>query len=132
MKLLDELGLTPYAEIFRGSPAGGADVSSLIERAWSVERVKQLYDAYVEEFGPYRNAATRQRLPDRDAFRIRTRAVHQFRQFVELDPELPGPSAEQESRRRAVETFREVYDALAEIAQSYFDRITQVGTPVRA
>jgi len=132
VKLLDELALTPYAEIFRGSPVGGADVSSLIERAWSVERVRRLYDAYVEEFGPYRNAAMRQRLPDRDAFRVRTRAVHQFRQFVELDPELPGPGAEQESRRRAVETFGEVYDALAGIAQSYFDRITQIATPVRA
>jgi phenylacetic acid degradation operon negative regulatory protein len=53
--------------------------------------------------------------------------VHQFRQFVELDPELPGRPAEQESRDAALETFHEVYSSLAEIAQSYFDRITLAG-----
>ena len=131
LKILDELELSRYAEVFRGAPVGGTDVSALIGRAWNGERVMRLYDAFTAEFAQYRNPGVRQRLPDRDCFLVRTRAVHQFRQFVELDPELPSTPAEQESRQRAIETFTEVYAALADLATSYFDRITGVAPPAR-
>jgi len=131
LKILDELSLSQYAEVFRGAPVGGTDVSALISRAWNGERVTKLYDAFVAEFAPYRNTSLRQRLPDRDCFLVRTRAVHQFRQFVELDPELPSTAVEQESRQRAIETFTDVYGSLAEVATSYFDRLTGVMPPLR-
>jgi phenylacetic acid degradation operon negative regulatory protein len=124
LKILDELQLGRYAEVFRGMPVNGDDVPELVLRAWNGEGLRKLYDAFTEDYAPYRNAGVRQRLSDRDAFLVRTRAVHRFRQFVELDPELPGRPAEQESRDLALETFHDVYSSLAEIAQSYFDRIT--------
>jgi phenylacetic acid degradation operon negative regulatory protein len=129
LKILDELQLRQYAEVFRGTPVNGDGVPELVLRAWDGEHLRKLYDEFTAEYAPYRSPGVRQRLSDRDAFLVRTRAVHQFRQFVELDPELPGRSAEQESRDLALETFHDVYSSLAEIAQSYFDRITLVGGP---
>jgi phenylacetic acid degradation operon negative regulatory protein len=132
LKILDELGLSEHAEVFVGRPAGHTSVSALVANAWSFDRLNELYRAFVEEYAPYRNAVARRRLSDRDAFLIRTRIVHEFRRFVQLDPELPREDG-QEWRRRAVETFAEVYGALGELAQSYFDRITSpAGEPRRA
>jgi len=122
--ILDELQLSQYAEVFRGMPVNGEGVPELVHRAWDGEHLRKRYEAFTEEYAPYRGASVRPRLSDRDAFLVRTRAVHQFRQFVELDPELPGRRVEQESRAAARETFHEVYSSLGEIAQSYFDRIT--------
>jgi phenylacetic acid degradation operon negative regulatory protein len=124
LKILDELQLRQYAEVFRGMPVDSEGARELVQRAWNGERLRKLYDDFTEEYSQYRNAGVRHRLSDRDAFLIRTRAVHQFRQFVELDPELPGRIVEQESRDLALETFHDVYSSLGEIAQSYFDRIT--------
>jgi phenylacetic acid degradation operon negative regulatory protein len=123
LRILEELQLKQYAEVFRATPVNGDEVPELVLRAWDGEHLRKLYDAFTEEYSPYRSTGVRQRLSDRDAFLVRTRAVHQFRQFVELDPELPGRPAEQESRDAALETFHEVYSSLAEISQSYFDRI---------
>jgi phenylacetic acid degradation operon negative regulatory protein len=124
LRILDELRLTRYAEVFRGMPVNSEGIPELVLRAWNGEGLRKLYDAFTEEYSQYRSVGVRQRLSDRDAFLVRTRAVHQLRQFVELDPELPGRPAEQESRDLALETFHDVYSSLAEIAQSYFDRIT--------
>jgi phenylacetic acid degradation operon negative regulatory protein len=129
MKILEELKLRQYAEVFRGAPVSGAEVPALISRAWNGAHLRQLYESFVDEYSGYRTPMTKQRLSDRDAFLIRTRAVHEFRQFVELDPELPGPHEDQEIRDRAVETFNDVYTSLAAIAQSYFDRITTPSAP---
>jgi phenylacetic acid degradation operon negative regulatory protein len=127
LRILEELQLKQYADVFRGTPVNGDGVPELVLRAWDGANLRKLYDAFTEEYSTYRNAGVRQRLSDRDAFLVRTRAVHQFRQFVELDPELPGRPAEKESRDAALETFHEVYASLGEIAQSYFDRITLAG-----
>ena len=63
---------------------------------------------------------------DQEAFVVRTRLVHLFREFPVLDPELPTDLAPpvEGPRRRAVEIFHALYEGLAPASQRHFDDVT--------
>jgi phenylacetic acid degradation operon negative regulatory protein len=82
------------------------------------------YDAFCEEFGPYVRRGRARRFGDADAFRVRTRLAHIFREFPVLDPELPEElAALGYARRRAVEIFHTLYEGLAEPSQRHFEAV---------
>ena len=55
---------------------------------------------------------------------IRTRLMHAFRAFPQLDPELPDELAPLSgSRERAAEIFDALYNGLAASSQRYFDAV---------
>ena len=122
--LLDELGLLGHAAVLVGRAAGGSDLEALVCRAWDADELTRRYRAFELAFERHRRAA-RDRLDDREAFLVRTRLVHAFRQFPSLDPGLPDALVPTGGHRAgAVTLFHELYEALAEPAQRHFDAAT--------
>ncbi|RJQ86855.1 PaaX family transcriptional regulator [Amycolatopsis panacis] len=118
LELLAELDVTGYAGLMLGTPSAGLDVRRFAGRAWDLDGLSARYDAFVTEFG-----GCPRELPDAEAFVVRTRLVHAFREFPSLDPELPAELIPAPGRRAAaVELFHDRYRTLAPAAQRHFDR----------
>jgi phenylacetic acid degradation operon negative regulatory protein len=114
--LLDELGVTRHAGLMLGTPSLA---HGLIDRIWDLDALAKRYRAFVDQFGAA-PATT-----DREAWQLRTRLVHTFRQFAFVDPELPDDLvAAPEGRAAAIDLFHTRYPALAPAAQRYFDEVT--------
>jgi phenylacetic acid degradation operon negative regulatory protein len=119
--LLEELGLVGHAALLLGRPARRLDFEAFAARAWDVEELTKRYRAFVVAFGRYATAG-RDGFDDREAFLVRTRLVHAFRQFPFLDPGLPDDVVSTGGHRaRAVELFQDLYRSLAGAAQRHFD-----------
>jgi phenylacetic acid degradation operon negative regulatory protein len=122
--LLGELGLARHAAVLVGRPASGSDFAALVARAWDVEQLTERYRAFVSAFGRYAGVR-RNGLGDPDAFLVRTRLVHDFREFPFLDPGLPEDVVPTHGQRaRAVDLFHELYGSLAQPAHRHFDATT--------
>ncbi len=123
--LLRELGVSECASVFIAAP--GSEVTALVGRAWDLSGLAERYEAFCAEFGP----SARRRMGDFEAFMTRTRAVHAWRGFPALDPELPEELAPiGRVRSDALAVFEALHDGLREPAQRYFDVVA--GTPVPA
>lgn len=122
--LLTELGLLDYASVFVGRPSAALDPHRLVARVWDLDGLAARYDEFVAQYGQFDAAALR-RLTDRQALQLHAQMVHTFRQFPNLDPELPAnlvpPPA---GRARAIALFHDIYAALAPSAQQYFNQVT--------
>lgn len=124
--LVEELGIVEYVGVVLGRPARNLQIDRLINRAWDLDQLAARYETFVEDFSPYQSKRRQSALDDRDAFLVRTRLVHAFRQFPFLDPDLPDelmPGHRQ--RREAAELFHHLYGSLADPAQRHFDRVTE-------
>jgi phenylacetic acid degradation operon negative regulatory protein len=120
--LLEQLGLAGHAAVLVGRPAND-EFAAFAARAWDVEELTRRYSEFVSAFRPYEGS--RDGLDEREAFLVRTRVVHAFRQFPFLDPGLPDDLfSTQGHRRRAVDLFHCLYDSLAEPARRHFDAMT--------
>jgi phenylacetic acid degradation operon negative regulatory protein len=119
--LLEELDLVGHAAVVLGRPAGPTDVEALVARAWDVDGLAQRYRAFEVAFGKHAKRARANGLADRDAFLVRTRLAHAFRQFPALDPGLPDEVVPTNGHRvGAVALFHDLYAALAEPAGRHF------------
>jgi phenylacetic acid degradation operon negative regulatory protein len=126
-ELLGELDVAEYATTFLSRVGAAAGLPALVARAWELGDLAERYDAFCGEFAPYTRARAAHRLDDLGAFVARTRAVHLFRGFPPLDPELPEELAPlSRPRARAAEIFHAVYDGLAEPSQRHFEAATVV------
>jgi phenylacetic acid degradation operon negative regulatory protein len=119
--LLERLGIVDYAYVLVGRPTAALDVSAVIDEAWDLDAVGDAYEEFLAEFGPFRGRRGRRAPDDREAFVVRTRALHLFRGFPFLDPELadelmPRPRL----RPEVVATFHELYEALRPAAERHF------------
>jgi phenylacetic acid degradation operon negative regulatory protein len=124
--LLGELELVGHAAVVLGRPASSADLAALVSRAWDVDELARRYRAFELAFRPHA-ASAGNGLGDREAFLVRTRLVHAFRQFPSLDPGLPDELVPTDGRRGgAVSIFHDLYESLAERAQRHFDDATAV------
>jgi phenylacetic acid degradation operon negative regulatory protein len=104
-----------------------------VARAWDLDALDDRYRMFNYTFARYRVKWPRSTVGDRGAFIVRTHLIHIFRQFAELDPELPddiihGPG----QRTQAVDLFHELYGILAAPTQRYFDRATAEGKSAAA
>jgi phenylacetic acid degradation operon negative regulatory protein len=123
--LLRDLGLDAYAGVLMGRPAESLEFPDLLREAWDLDDLRERYDAFVAEFSPYRATRRRATLDEREAFLIRTRLVHLYREFPFLDPELPPEVVGNTMpRETAVRVFHDLYDTLRPPAQQYFDLVT--------
>jgi phenylacetic acid degradation operon negative regulatory protein len=125
-ELLGELGVAEFATVFVASVRDGTGLAALVARAWDLSGLGGRYDAFCAEFEPYRSAS----LGDREAFLTRTRLIHAFRAFAQLDPELPEDLAPLSGPRfRAAEIFDALYTELAAGSQRHFDAVTGAPAP---
>ncbi|MBS3941400.1 MAG: PaaX family transcriptional regulator [Actinobacteria bacterium] len=120
LRLIDELDVRGFATVLCAQPAGGSDLSALVTGTWDVEGLETLYTRFVAMFG----GVDPEEVTGCDAFRLRTQVIHNFRQFVALDPELDGVlGPHHEDRHRAIELFHHLYAGLAPAALAYFDQV---------
>jgi phenylacetic acid degradation operon negative regulatory protein len=127
--LLVELGVSDHATVFlsRVGPAAGSGLPALVARAWDLSGLEEGYAAFCSGFEQYL-AAGAPLLSDRDAFVVRTRLMHRFRGFAQLDPELPDDLAPLSGpRTRAADIFEALYSGLAPASQRHFDAVTAAG-----
>jgi phenylacetic acid degradation operon negative regulatory protein len=126
--LLDELGVAGHATVLIARSARSAAAEPLVARAWDAAGLAARYRAFVEAFARYE----RDGLGEPDAFLVRTRLAHAFRQFPSLDPELPDDVASTDGQRdRAVALFHALYESLAVPAQRHFDAATALNAAER-
>jgi phenylacetic acid degradation operon negative regulatory protein len=124
-ELLSDLGVADFASAFVASVRVGPGLPAMVARAWDLSELGARYDAFCAGFEGYVNAS----LGDHEAFTVRTRLMHAFRVFAQLDPELPDElAALSGSRDRAVEIFDALYNGLAASSQRYFDSIARSTT----
>ena len=113
MALLGELGLERDAHIFRGWLKSGGDVADVINRCWDLRALRDRYERYVADLGPYATPQAQRELDDATAFIVRTRATHEYRRFPSADPELPEEIVgSQWARGEAVAVFRSLWEGL--------------------
>jgi phenylacetic acid degradation operon negative regulatory protein len=126
IELLSELGVGEFATVFLASVRDGPGVAAMVTRAWNLSGLGEDYDAFCSEFEGYVASSGAPSLSDRDAFMVRTRLMHAFRAFAQLDPELPDELAPLSgSRARAAEIFDALYTGLAAPSQRHFDAVAQ-------
>jgi phenylacetic acid degradation operon negative regulatory protein len=124
-RLLDELDVGGFATLFLARVGSTSGLLALVSRAWDLSGLVERYEGFVASFKPYRSARARAGLSDREAFTVRTRAVHMFRGFPFVDPELPEELAPLSGARSvAVELFHSLYEGLAAPSQRHFDAVT--------
>jgi phenylacetic acid degradation operon negative regulatory protein len=123
---LRELDVEAFASVFVGRLSAGLAADALVAQAWDLKQVARLYERFAEELAPFRRATARRRLSDAEAFDVRVRALHRFRGFPSIDPELPDRMGGHERlRARVLATFDVVYDGLAEPAERHFEAIAR-------
>ncbi|HTP19210.1 MAG TPA: PaaX family transcriptional regulator C-terminal domain-containing protein [Solirubrobacteraceae bacterium] len=126
--LLGELGVADVATVFVARMGdGGAGLAALVARAWDLSGLEDRYEAFCSGFERYLSGGA-QPISDREAFLVRTRLMHMFRGFAQLDPELPEELAALSGpRTRAAEIFEALYTGLAAASQRHFDAVTAAG-----
>jgi phenylacetic acid degradation operon negative regulatory protein len=125
LDLLGDLGVADSAAAFVASMRPGPGLPAMVARAWDLSGLEERYDAFCSGFQGYVGSQGPS-LGDREAFVVRTRLMHAFRAFAQLDPELPDELAPlSRSRARAVEIFDALYTGLAAASQRHFDAVAQ-------
>jgi phenylacetic acid degradation operon negative regulatory protein len=129
LDLLSELGVAGHGTVFVSSVRPGPGLPALVSRAWDLTGLEERYEAFCSEFSRYGSIS----LGDRDAFMVRTRLMHTFRAFAQIDPELPDELAPVSgARTRAAEIFDVLYTGLAAPSQRHFDVVTAAGAQATA
>ena len=133
VELVGDLGVGEFATVFVARAGGGLGLPALVTRAWDLSGLGARYDAFCSGFERYLAPETPV-MSDREAFLVRTRLMHLFRGFAQLDPELPDELAPLSGpRMRAADIFEALYTGLAAPSQRHFDAVTAAGrAPVSA
>jgi phenylacetic acid degradation operon negative regulatory protein len=116
--VLKELGVANATvlagEIGPDSPPGGDPL-----RAWDLDELRRLYDELVSDYAGLRVRCRAGQVTATEALVARTALMDAWRNFPNLDPELPPELLPADwPRARARETFIELYDGLAAVAES--------------
>lgn len=130
-QLLGELGVSDFTTVFVARLRAGGGLPALVARAWDLSGLEERYGAFCAGFGRFAGAEAPS-LTDREAFLIRTKLMHVFRAFAQLDPELPDEFAPlSASRSRAAEIFEMLYTGLSAASQRHFDAVAASPVPTR-
>jgi phenylacetic acid degradation operon negative regulatory protein len=122
--LLESLGIARYAYVVVGRPSAALRMDAVVDQAWDLAAVSAGYRDFLADFGPHRTKRARTALDDRAAFVVRTRALHLFRGFPFLDPELPDQvMPDPRLRPQVVTAFHKLYADLHAPAARHFGTI---------
>lgn len=116
-----ELGLNDYILTFIARLGKSRTPSSLVRQVWNLDALQLAYDSLYREFAPYVRKSSQNRISDRDAFIVRTRAIEMFRRTTSQDPKLPDALLGMRwKRREVIGSFNLLYRNLAPAAERYF------------
>jgi phenylacetic acid degradation operon negative regulatory protein len=121
-----ELGI-PHATVFTAAVGTGSPVAGDPITAWGLAALRSTYLSLIDEYEPLRDRAKAGQIGTKEALLTRTALMDAWRNFPNLDPELPAellPGEWPRARARAV--FIELYDGLAGLAEA---RVRQVLAP---
>jgi phenylacetic acid degradation operon negative regulatory protein len=90
-RTIERLGLAGYVHLYEASYRGFDDVRQMVERAWDLDRLDEMYRAFVQATEPVVSRWLDPRIAgdERDAYVDYIVALHQWRKFPYLDPGLP-------------------------------------------
>lgn len=129
VEVIEDLEVQRFCGVLIGTPAAALDFRAFASRMWPLGELSLRYREFLDEFRPY---ARPQTMGDAEAFQVRTRAVHAFRQFAAIDPQLPDDYMEApQFREEAIDIFNTIYERLEEAANRHFDAATRGPEPSR-
>ena len=118
--VLESCGLTDAAVLFSASAvAGAATPAEVVALAWDLDTAAAAHEAFIATYDGARPA------DDREAFALRTRMAHEWRELLSVDPSLPAellPPDWAGTRARAV--FQRRFGEWAAAAGSYYTRLS--------
>jgi phenylacetic acid degradation operon negative regulatory protein len=126
--LLDELEVAS-STVFTSRVVPGTDGAGPLG-AWDLDELRATYEAFIAEFRPFLQRVRTGRVGSAEALVARTRVMDAWRQFPNLDPELPEDALSGDwPRRDAQQIFAKVYDALGPLAEVRFRQILAEHAP---
>lgn len=118
--VLESCGLADGALLFEARTVpGAATAAEVVALAWDLGPAAEAQQAFIDEFAGARP------VDDREAFALRTRMAHEWRELLSVDPSLPAvllPDDWPGSRARSV--FQQRFTEWAEPATSYYTRLS--------
>ncbi len=105
-------------DLFRTQYIGHPD--ELVQRCWNLPDVARAYQTFMADWTPILSHVDQ--LADNEAFVMRVRLVHEYRKFLNIDPDLPMdllPSPW--IGHQAANLFTQLHNALTPAADRFFD-----------
>lgn len=135
-EFVGELGIEQQVEVFRAYHMGFSDSRGLVAGCWDLATMGQRYTSFIRHFNPLflqaRSAQKMGSLSPEDAYVQRFELIHEYRQFLSLDPYLPGPLLPPNwGGECAAWLFEKYHDLLGEHADRYVDAVLE-STPESA
>lgn len=124
-KNVEELGFQRYVTIFDATFYGFGDVATLVQRAWNIDELANMYREYVEWARPVVEQWRSVNEPEgNQAFVDYTLALFHWRKFPYLDPGLPLELLPADwTGAEAGELFHELHERLEGPATAYVRRV---------
>jgi phenylacetic acid degradation operon negative regulatory protein len=127
--VLTELGVVTgtvfTAVLGPGSPPGGDPMT-----AWDLDALRHLYEEIIERYTPLQQRCRQGLISTAEALVSRTGLMDAWRNFPNLDPELPAELLpDRWPRARARRLFIELYDGMASLAETRVKQIVAAYEP---
>jgi phenylacetic acid degradation operon negative regulatory protein len=116
--VLEELDLAPGAAVFRAEPGALVDAGDLLRRAWDLDALAGMYEAFIDAF------ERRSPRSDEARFAALVDLVHKWRRFPFVDPEIPAQLLPRQwPGHRAKKLFDARHDAWAPGANLWYEEV---------
>lgn len=118
--VLESCGLVDRALLFDTCTVVGATTpAEVVAMAWDLDTATEAHEAFLEQFAEARPG------DDREAFALRTRMAHEWRDLLSVDPALPAALLPEDwAGRRARALFQQRYAEWAGPAGSYYTTLS--------
>jgi phenylacetic acid degradation operon negative regulatory protein len=124
----EALGVLEHLEVFEARHVGLGDAGRLVRQCWDLTRIDARYREFLAthaaDFVASRKALAAGALDRRACFVRRFQLIHEYREFLFLDPFLPAALLPEDwEGERAARLFRDYHDLLVEPADRFVDGV---------
>lgn len=119
---LERMQLSSYVTAFRADHLGPEPLPALVARCWDLDRLRAMYDDFLETSIPVQKKWSRRReaAGGEESFVDYTLALYRWRKFPYLDPGLPGQVLPRGwEGARAAEVFFDLHARLRDAAHAH-------------